>query len=269
MKTARRLAKNPVFAFLLTGVTLFASCTKQAPSNPASPEIEVELTGEEMFREIMLLDGENVDSRIPAYTEGVETIAALTDEQDQMRVEFINEIVSSIDNHDPQYFAHFKSVMTSGDPYSIEKEMVNASRIIQVSLMENETYGEYISQAKVIAEETQNNYDFSKSEDVDAFASNIEEQLLEENHELSQRTIVALAAVVVVAVVVWEAAAIVNVAAVATVAAWTLAVVESIDIKDRDDLRRDDIIKSVASGYSPKPTKSSTTLTRVPSSTRG
>lgn len=250
MKTARKLAKNPVFALLLTGLTLFStSCSKQQVSNPATVNQTIEMTGEQMFREIMLIDGENIESRIPQYAEGVQSIENLTKEQNEVRIEFINEIVASINKLDPNYFTHFKSTINSGDLYLIREEMAKASKIIQSSIMSSEKYGAYISQATAIAEASQSEYDFSNPAEVDAFAENIETQLLENNAELSQRTIVALAAVVVVAVVVWEAAAFVNVAAVATVAAWAWAVVESAHHGGKGDLRGDDVVVAVSTNY--------------------
>lgn len=184
MKTNPSKADVLKFSIIILGIVsiMLFSCSK----GNEIPQEKFELSGEQMYREIILLDGENIESKIPEYSEALEVFNSLSEEEKQERAVFCDEVIAGINKIDPNYFNHFKSVIESKDNYLIETELVEGSKIMTKALLKSEKYSSEVSLAIQVAEKESKNYDLTKEEEVNLFINQVKQLSCE--HQIKEKS---------------------------------------------------------------------------------
>lgn len=180
MNFVRCFASNPFVSLTLCGIFLFASCSKTETDNKHAENVN----SEKIFREIMLMQGENIEQKIPEYAEVSEIMNSLTSEQRRDREIFCKEIIDGINKIDPAYFDHFKTIMKSGDVYLIDNELISAAKLINQSLLISELYGDQAEIAIRTVDEEASKYDLTKEEQVNKFVENVKLKISTSEDEL-------------------------------------------------------------------------------------
>lgn len=254
--------KNKWFAVSLSGLLVFASCEKTpittAEEDAANQTIDNRarrMSGEDMFREIVFFQGEDVASKIPTYAPYIEMINDIPEEGQVERITMIDRIVEDIYAYDGGYFDSFQERMLSDDPYTIEEALTNSSELVLTLVNAMPEYGEYSSRANEITSEIAGEFDLSTMDGVDALRTELVRQLDDEfpdidlDVDVDFAVCVALALAAVVAAVVWEVVAIVNQAAVATVAVYALAVFWGPLDAEVSHLMKAEVVGSIVENY--------------------
>ncbi len=243
-------AASRSFAYLLLSsfFMLMTSCSS------SDQVVKPELSGEDMFREIVLFQGENVGEKIPAYAPVASQLAVLDEEQKIGVQDFCDQIIASVNKLDPNYLEHFKSTMLTDDPYLIQEEIGKAGKLVYTILSNSDEYGKFLDGVDTFIAENKDEYDFSDESQLEAFASAMKKDMKKNHPEVGDDKAIALAFFVVVAAVIWEAAAVVNVVAVATVAAYAAALVETLCVEEEirregSNLGQDQIVASIIHSY--------------------
>ena len=129
MKTIRKLSKSPFLLAIIGLSFLTFSCGKE-------PVIkQVELSGEEMIKGILFIDGPATDFVSPISELKLEVL--VTDEKDLQNVrEGIDLLLDRVEKTNPGIFDEFKSDMSSGDHILISNSLTKYSSIISESAKE-------------------------------------------------------------------------------------------------------------------------------------
>ncbi len=260
MKKVRKLMKNKWFACSLSGFMFFISCEKQAivtetinttenaETRAAFADADADgMTGEQMFREILFLEGDDVAGKIPQYAEYTDLIASLPDDVREERTTYTDLIVDEIGAIDPDYFTHFKSVIDSKDPYAITNELRSASDVV-LSVSESiPEYGMYAEDVQTISDGLVDAYDLTTPDGVEAYKTAVLDELAAMHPEFEGAGADAELAVCVAVVVVVVLAAAVAAAAVAIVFVFWGAVANP-DVAEVS-LRNEEIVNSIIENY--------------------
>jgi len=236
MKKIRQLSQNGPFAIFLSLALLFVtSCSKNTENARTNPVIST-ISGEQLFREIFLFQGQHIEEKIPAYAEVVSVLNNESDVDKAAMLKFNDKIVTSIKATNPEFFDELRAAVSSKGLYQIKQEIVKGGSLIIASIQSNQAMGPLVESARVIAEATKANYNLNNKEDVQKFSDNIKNKLLASN-AVTKKTLTStdsgrpllsaeacLTVAAVVAGVVWEVGAAVNVVAVATVGVFVAAV---------------------------------------------
>jgi|GEM_PF-2566755 len=220
MKRIRQISHSPILSlFLCLTILTLQSCSKDEPLIKKQ-----NLSGEQMFREIILLQGENVAKKIPYFSTTIETLKNDTPEEIEQRKALNDEIINGINISNRTYFSNFKKIIESDDLFEINKALTNGAKLAIGVMLKSKTYGSLIAEARQIVSEKKNNYDLRKSSDAAKLSTSVKSTLMMSHPESKSQKSVCLAIAAVVVLVLWEAAAAVNVVAVATVAVYAWAV---------------------------------------------
>lgn len=235
MKSIRRIAHNPVFIFLLLTNFLFVSCSKDefssSKTDQSSGEFtsnkissKKELTGEQLFRQVFFMQGgnNNLLANIPTYAVNIEKIEKLDAKQKKSSENFINEIVSLINKKNPNYFNEFKNTIQSDNPYAIDSELKNGSKLIIASIKES-SKSKIVEKATEIYQKKFGSTKIKNQTDFDQIKQELTKEIINNTNVTSKEELVcvALAVAAVVAAVAWETVAVANMVAVASVFVYT------------------------------------------------
>ncbi|MDK7375603.1 hypothetical protein QP519_08650 [Weeksella virosa] len=119
MKKIRKIAENPIMTLFMCSLILFVSCNQD---DIATNSALNELSGEELFKSIIFVDGEATSSipildNINIY----ETLGSQEKIDEYKKLQ--NETIEFIKQQSPNYFDEFKSNITSKDPQKISSTL--------------------------------------------------------------------------------------------------------------------------------------------------
>ena len=182
MKNHTILKKHNLFIFtlliLMTTCPIFGQVkvNKKATLNKTKIEAKKEKSGEQMFREILFLEGD-FESDIPSVQKEINNVKNLNFENKKKRNEFINNIVSLIKKKDSDFFNFFKKSILSDNPFVIQKAIITGSHLMISSTgltKEYDLINNFINNEGY-------KYDFSKEDKINEFKKDIENLKISNN----------------------------------------------------------------------------------------
>ena len=181
--------QSKLIAIGATCVLFLFSCNREEITKVEDAESTEEsvssMSGEELFREIVLMQGDDVSERIPQYAKHVSAMNHQPEEVIKVRNESCDEIIAQISLMDPNYFSHFESVILADNPYEIQRELNNATKVLESTITLISGEDKFISEASKIAQRIALKYDFSDDEQVEVFKADILETLQMEFPEMN------------------------------------------------------------------------------------
>lgn len=227
------------------------SCSTEEEVTP-----EADYTGEEIFRALFFLDGP-LTGKMEVLKPGAEQLAAGMNESNKLEYrDFMGEIISRVNEIDPNYFSEFKQHMKSDNLYEIELALTNAQSMFEAA-GKTSSYAEHfnllseIKDKKVdLNDERFKNLDLSNPEDAEAFA-----KIFKDDYDIDLEGVDSSVgrghciAVFVVAVVAGNVVYVVNVAGawnVAMAANWTKTTNYQIPRFDSNDATAKALVSELA-----------------------
>ena len=186
MKIIRKLMANQFFVMFMACCVFLVSCKKQEiiradqtssnqlQSNDSNKSVVNQTySGEELFRQILLMENNKNGNNIPQYTPFLEMISKLSLEQQKMRMETIDQIVNGVNKIDGKYFDHFKEVIYSNDPYKIDQELKNAANIVMAVSALIPEKGKVLEASQEIAKKIAGQYDLTNPNQAQNFKAEV------------------------------------------------------------------------------------------------
>ncbi|NBL65071.1 hypothetical protein GV828_07650 [Flavobacterium sp. NST-5] len=168
MKTIRQFSKNKFFASFLALVMGF-SAVYAGPSKKTIL-VDTNKTGEEIFKEILFLDNNELGMDLPAFRDQFELLRNLSAEQQRERRALADNIVNVLKQANPNYFRTFKTNILSDNPYTIAQTIHDASNLVIRNLSLVSEFNEF----KNYMNENGKNYDLTNKEDINRLTKDLE-----------------------------------------------------------------------------------------------
>ncbi|MFJ1430764.1 hypothetical protein ACILE2_08185 [Capnocytophaga canimorsus] len=260
MKLVRKISKKKANLFILILSLLNFSCNKEGVLF-----IKKELSGEEMFKEIILFSGEDLEKKIPQYTDILKQIDNLNESQKKEFEKFKNEIIQNIKIIDENFFQKFKRVIESKDLHSIQDILSESGDMVMASLAISEKYNLAYKEADRVLQKMKdlklNNYDdtsnFEKKLKME-YEQNISElkKIYESNKNgvNDLQSAIGIVLVLAVGVVLLLAGVVTHAVAAVIAAVWGGVVTKTatLDVSKEGDenlLKKDLIVRSIFENY--------------------
>lgn len=145
------------------------------------------LTGEELFRQIILIDGKNIDEKIPEYSQVVEELSFLTPGELKARKIFNDYVTQEIKNNYPDYFDKLKQAVYSKQLYPIKKAFNEGHSAVIHTLRLSDKYGGLLQSIENFALENQGKYRINSEEERDKFISDLSRYLKASNIDSNEQ----------------------------------------------------------------------------------
>ena len=263
MKKIRKIATNKVFLSLIILSFLNLSCNREPLNAPDNS-----MSGEEMFKEIILFSGKNLDQKIPEYSEITKQLNGMNDKQKAEFEKYRNEIVNNINKIDPGFFDNFKSAVDSKNLYAIQNAINESGDMVLAALAISKDYNVAYEEASKILNKM-HAADINTDEKLEQFQGELKIEYQKTIDELKTNYLeknststpndsaVAIAIVLVLAVgVVLLLAGAVTHAVAAVIAAVFGGVITKVAVKDviaqakgDNQLKNEMIVLSIAENY--------------------
>ncbi|MGE9617047.1 MAG: hypothetical protein ACQPRJ_05835 [Solitalea-like symbiont of Acarus siro] len=146
-----------------------SSCNREEPKTLNSKK----LTGEELFREIVLIDSKNIDKKIPEYSQVVEELRTLTPEELKARKIFNDYITQEVKNNYPDYFAKLKEAIYSKQLYAIKQAFNEGRNALINTLRLSNKYGGLLKSIEKFAKQNAENYNINSKDGQDRFINDL------------------------------------------------------------------------------------------------
>lgn len=160
MKTIRNFTKNPLsIAFLLLAF-LNLSCNQ----DDFVEVYEDKYSGEELFRNIVLLENRDIVNKIPQYEEIMNLLSTISIDQEKERKQFNDEIVLNIKSFDETFFQEFEKMIYSKDVQKIESALELAGDKVLIGLSLSKKYNSSYVEVENILNEVKKNPDITQEE---------------------------------------------------------------------------------------------------------
>lgn len=266
MKTIRKISQNRyLIAFLILSF-LNISCSNDS----VTTNVDTGLSGEEMFKEIILFSGKDLDKKIPQYQEILDQLKSLTPEQNAEFNNFKAEIVSNIKRIDPNFFNEFKNAILTKNLYTIDDMLSKSGDMVMASLSISKKYNVAYKEANKVLEDMKT-ANVKNQSDLNKFENQTKEKLTKSISALKQiyndnnshtgsgyeQNAVAIVLVLAVAVVLLLAGAVTHAVAAVIAAVWggvitKTAVADPLSTSNNSQLKNELIVLSIIDNYSGK-----------------
>lgn len=245
----KKIFKQTIAVLLCICILGMQGCSKEQKTNP-------NMTGEQMFREIMLFQGENLEDKMPYFSATIHLLENSDETGKAERAKICDEIIHLIKASNPKYFDEFKRVIESDNLYEINKALVGASSLTIKQLKTIPKYSAVTKDALAYMKNNKSKYNLKNKSDAGKMAKDLNMSLSKSSVVLrkssqgsTQEEAIALAVAAVVAAVVWEVAVAVNVVAVATVGYKVLAVWGAEGTESESGLDNELVVAAIAENY--------------------
>lgn len=175
MKTFKKLAQSKLFVFTLCALMINLPIMGQIKMNKKNAlnkrieNISKEKSGEQMFREILFLEGD-IEINIPSFQKEIYLLKNLNEKQQKERTQATNNIISVINDKDKDFFNYFKKSILSDNPFEIQKAVSLGANLTLSSMglvKENQKINDFLNDEGF-------KYDFSKQSEVENFKKDIQ-----------------------------------------------------------------------------------------------
>lgn len=245
LKLSRKISSNLFVVLPLCCAVLLASCNKDAiinnsPSTVKGSDIVIKYDGEDLFKGILLFDGQYAES-IPILNKF--KIENLTNNQTFINQihNLNNKIISDIKKSYPNYFIEFKEEIKSRDPIIINAAIYDGtSKIYEIVKGE-----EYKSKLSSGLKDSFNNIDIKDENDPDAVVEGLKDYINQHVNQKDRGFVIVAVVAIIAAAAVYAVAALVQ-GVVVQSAVWVANGVNS-DTKSKSNLLQEKIIGAIMS----------------------
>lgn len=185
-----------------------AACEKDKTEVPNQEK----LTGEELFKQIVLIEGNDIDKKIPEYAPIIDELNKLTPEQQEAGKIFNDYIIQQVKSTNPNYFNNLKEAVDSKQLYAI-KEVISQSHDVIINALKNsKEHGQLVQAVESFINANPDKYNFNSEQDKEKLMNDLREYLSKEGVVGNPN---ARGLIIVAAILIYQAIAIIQVGAVA------------------------------------------------------
>ncbi|MGE9516791.1 MAG: hypothetical protein ACQPRH_05570 [Solitalea-like symbiont of Tyrophagus putrescentiae] len=131
------------------------------------------LTGEALFQQIVLIEGKNIDKKIPEYVQVVEELSKLTPKELRARKIFNDYIIQEIKNNYPDYFGKLQEAVYSKQLYAIKQTLNEGRNALINTLRLSNKYGGLLKSIEKFAKQNAENYNINSKDGQDRFINDL------------------------------------------------------------------------------------------------
>lgn len=244
MKTISSFSKKPLTIAVLLLAFLNLSCNQDDfVESYVDNSLSNKYSGEELFRNIVLLENKDIVNKIPQYGEIIDLLSTMSTDQEEELKEFNDEIVANIKSFDGTFFQEFQKMIYSKDIQKIESALELAGDKVLVGLSLSEKYNSAYAEVEKILNEVEKNPDISQEEMETVLKDTFEFEDIPQSEEAAALALV-LAVTIVAAVLL--AAAVTHAVAAAMVLVFAAAAVKNvITVKQGEQLSQELVVMSI------------------------
>lgn len=246
MKTIRSFTKSPLTIAVLLIAFLNLSCNQDDfVESYVDNSVSDKYSGEELFRNIVLLENKEIVSKIPQYEDIVDLLSNISTDQEKELKEFNDEIVINIKSFDETFFEEFEKMIYSKDVQKIESALELAGEKVLVGLSLSKKYNSAYTEVEKILNKVEKNPNITQEEMETFLKDTFEFDDIPQSEEA-----IALALVLAIAIVALLAAAVTHAVAAAFVLVVAAAGVKDIiAAKQKTDLSQELIVMSIYNNF--------------------